>query len=251
MTEVTTHKYEKNFLKNVVFRIDFSPILKLTEEVPVDFQESLRERFPILEQQQAVTFKSTFKGKEKVDEKSEFRVWFFFDKEKQKKLTITYNWLAVEFFQYRHFEEFQELVQYVYDRFSQVYRPINCSRLGLRYVNRIEFPEGHPLEWSQFLASSICCSIESFWGKQDLSRAMTQFTLNRGDHTILFNFGVANSEFPARISRKEFILDYDCNTRECEDAEPLAKLDEFHLEIEGMFKESITKELEKLMGVKE
>jgi uncharacterized protein (TIGR04255 family) len=41
--------YEKNFLKQVILRLDFSPILILQKELNPDFQEKIRSKFPVLE----------------------------------------------------------------------------------------------------------------------------------------------------------------------------------------------------------
>lgn len=39
-------KYKRNFLSKVIFRIDFSPILKISEKAPTEFQNEIKNKFP-------------------------------------------------------------------------------------------------------------------------------------------------------------------------------------------------------------
>ena len=252
MGELEEIKYKTNFLKAVIFRLDFSPILVVAHELNPSFQEALRADFPKLEEQTAKTFEIKIERGEKTDSSSdEFKVWSFFDKDKTIKITIAYTYFAVEFFKYVHFEHFREITEKVFSIFLTSYKPVDWKRLGLRYTNQIAFNEGHPLEWSPFINSSLTYGIENFIdnNKSDLSRAMSQFIMNRDDHQLMFSFGVYNGdEFPSRISRKEFILDYDCSTTHFEEHEILSKLDSFHTDILRLFNNSITDDMRTIMG---
>lgn len=78
---------------------------------------------------------------------------------------------------------------------------------------------------------------------------MSQIILNYDDYTMNFNFGLFNSEFPAKISRKEFALDYDCYTELFEPEDIDDYLIKFNSEIKNMFERSIKNGLRKHMGV--
>lgn len=247
--ELKTIKYKTNFLKNVIFRIDFSPIIRLKKELSPDFQDILRPNFPLFEEQTAVEYFTTIKEDSKIDETRTSRLWHFFTREKTQKVTVSYQHLAVEFFKYTHFNEFSQNVEHIYNSFSSIYKPLDLKRLGLRYINNIVIDEGHPLEWSEFINSHLTHQIDNFIvDKTQLSRAMSQNVLNRGDHTIIFSYGIYNSEFPAKISRKEYILDYDCSTTDFDNNEAISKLKKYNLEILEFFEESITDVLRAKLG---
>lgn len=249
--KLETIRYKTNFLKNVIFRIDFSPIVRLKKELSPDFQDVLRPNFPLFEEQTAVEYFTTIKEDRKIDETRTSYVWNFFTHEKTQKVTVSYQHLAVEFFKYHHFNEFNQIVEQVYTSFSHFYKPLDVKRLGLRYINNIVIDEGHPLEWAEFINPHLIHPLDNFIAdKTHLSRFMSQTVLNRGDHTIIFSYGIYNSEFPARISRKEYILDYDCFTSDFDDNDVMSKLIEYNVEILELFEESITEALRAKMGGK-
>lgn len=244
-----TIRYQTNFLKNVIFRIDFSPIIRLQKELSPDFQDVLRTDFPAVEDQKAIEYFTTITAESRVDETRTSHIWSLFNHEKTQKVTISYQHLAVEIFKYTHFNEFSEIVEKVYAAFCNIYKPLDLKRLGLRYVNNIVIAEGHPLEWSELINPHLTHTIDNFIAdKTQLSRTMSQSVLRRADHTIIFSYGIYNSEFPAKISRKEYILDYDCSTTDFDSNDVMNKLPEYNLEILELFEASITDALRVKMG---
>jgi uncharacterized protein (TIGR04255 family) len=61
---------------------------------------------------------------------------------------------------------------------------------------------------------------------------------------------MSNDEFPNPITRKEFILDYDCFSHDVEYTEVINKLSDFHNNIQEMFENSIEDKLRKQMEAK-
>jgi uncharacterized protein (TIGR04255 family) len=249
MTQLEEIRYQRNFLKNVIFRIDFSPIVRLQKELSPDFQDSLRDNFPSLEAQVATEFHTAITEGRRIDETLNSHLWHFNNSERTQRIIISYKSLVIEFLEYTHFSEFSQIVEKVYSVFSNIYKPIDLQRLGLRYVNNIVMNSGHPLEWAELINPHLTHQIEHFIAdKTQLSRAMSQSTLLRGDHTIVFSYGIYNSEFPARISRKEYILDYDCFTTDFENDDLMVRLYEYNKEILELFENSITDGLREKMG---
>jgi uncharacterized protein (TIGR04255 family) len=243
-------RYRNNFIKNAIFRLDFSPILSLTQDLNPAFQEALREEFPKLEELQGLEYKAKFQKGEKIDEQKEFKIWSFFNKEKTYKITISFQFIVIECFKYSHFDNFRQISDKAYSTFLSLYKPLDNKRLGLRYINKIELPEGHPLEWKQFVKDFLVYSIENYDGdKSQLSRAMSQFVLNKGEHILTFSYGISNDEFPTPISRKEFILDYDCSTKDVDESQVIEKLNLFNTDIVALFEKCITDELRAKMEV--
>jgi uncharacterized protein (TIGR04255 family) len=48
--------YPRNFITQVIARVDFEPILRLKQEVPVGFHESIKDLFPRADQAESVEF---------------------------------------------------------------------------------------------------------------------------------------------------------------------------------------------------
>ncbi|MDA3822246.1 MAG: TIGR04255 family protein, partial [Bacteroidales bacterium] len=58
-----------------------------------------------------------------------------------------------------------------------------------------------------------------------------------------------NSEYPAKISRKEFIIDIDCYSNFIETNGIIATLDIFNTEAKNLFEKSIKRKLREKMGI--
>ena len=77
---------------------------------------------------------------------------------------------------------------------------------------------------------------------------MSQAILNYDDYRVNFNYGMFNSEFPAKISRKEFILDFDFYTEYVEQETIIPLIKKFNKEAAIMFEKCIKDGLRKKMG---
>jgi len=149
---------------------------------------------------------------------------------------------------YEDFDTFKIIIEKILTPFLKHYNP-NIKRLGLRYVNEIKIKKGHPFEWKDLINPSLTANIDKFLdNKSELSRAMSQLIINKGYYNITFSYGMFNSEYPSKISRKEFILDYDCYTFEIENNNEINKeLDIFNNEINKLFEKSINDGLRKIL----
>ncbi len=79
---------------------------------------------------------------------------------------------------------------------------------------------------------------------------MHYLELKEEGYNLKFQFGLFNSEYPNPISRKEFVLDYDCSTNEETDIlEIFDKAKEFNKKIHEWFEKSIQDGLRDIMGV--
>lgn len=66
---------------------------------------------------------------------------------------------------------------------------------------------------------------------------------------MTFQFGVHNPDFPARVRRRLFVLDFDCFYQGLQDGnEVLDQVELFHGRIETLFESSITQSLRDMMG---
>ena len=244
-------RYERNFLENVVCRLDYHPILLIQSTISPEFQESIRGILPIFEEQKGIESTIKLSNGKPESESRPVSNWIFQDQKKKFKLTITYNFIAFEDFAYSSLEPYLEIIKNILDLFESAYENISYKRIGLRYINKVQFSEGDPLDWSQYIAEPLIHSLDSFIvDKNELSRAMNQFVINRDEYLVTVNFGIHNGEFPAKIARREYILDYDCHSAEIADSGVISQLKQFNDTIVELFEKSINTDLKNEMGVK-
>src|SRR3989344_8121615 len=89
--------YKKNFLTNVILRIDFPVILELREKVPSQFQASIQSRFPILKETQEFGFEFMMSEKEQESKPLHSKMWQFYDLTKKNIATLSSSFLSLEF----------------------------------------------------------------------------------------------------------------------------------------------------------
>ncbi len=245
--------YETNFLENVIFRIDYSPILRMIKETPADFQTKIKGKFPrlreetIIELSRGITKKSDTESQSH-EEKQIRPVWKFFSKDQTQMVELTYNTLAVEFSKYSNFEEFRDSVEHAFHSFSEIYQSIDLKRLGLRYINHIVLEKGNPFDWKNLVNPSLTHFVDNFFDdKKDLAKALSRITTNKEDFEMNFLWGWHNTEFPSKIARRQFILDYDCYTHDVEEQNVVNLIEKFHDQIHSYFEKSIGDDLRKIM----
>jgi len=133
--------YKKTSLIQVVCQIRFPRILSINEKAPTDFQEQIREQYPLynvaVEQQQQVfvpmdvkvSFPSTWNEWSKIHT--------FSSQDKAWAITLTSTYLALTTSAYKRWEDFLEHLTRSLEALKQIYKPAFFERVGLRYVNAV------------------------------------------------------------------------------------------------------------------
>lgn len=126
--------------------------------------------------------------------------------------------------------------------FCEVFPEIRANRIGLRYINVLEVDEDHqnPLDWGKFVDSKLL-GITDFHKKERLSRAFQILEYNFDEDSLKFQAGIANPDYPAKIKRRQFVLDIDASSIGAfEFQEMIAKVNVGHGRIQELFEASIT-----------
>jgi uncharacterized protein (TIGR04255 family) len=135
--------YNRNPLERVICQLRFPPILRIDANIPAEFQEQVRTKFPNFNEnaefrielpqgsrlpaelvQQAV--QAT--GMKNYEFSSDDGFW---------KINLTRTFVALTATNYRRWEEFREQLLIPLVAFTRIYEPAYFSRLGLRYINLI------------------------------------------------------------------------------------------------------------------
>ncbi len=127
-------------LVEVVCQVRFPPILRISRDDPIDFQEQLRHRFPQLQTEQDVQVQFPLPGNPAAPS-AEFRprLHRFISQDEQTTVSLTLNFYALSTHRYTHWRDFAADLQLVHNAVSQVYQPAYATRIGLRYINRLTF----------------------------------------------------------------------------------------------------------------
>lgn len=244
--------YKSHFLTNVLFRVDFPKILELTEQKPPSkFQEKISDKYPIVKEVEGEIQKYQFKKALGCVETEKKVSWEFSNKEKTKRVFVDSDFVFVEYLKYEHFDDLFRDVKLIFETLVDLYPVRITNRVGLRYINQIKIGSGDPIDWNGLIDPSLFSVQREFIsGENNLLRSMHYLELKEEEYNLKFQFGLFNSEYPNPISRKEFILDYDCSTNEEIDISKIfGKAKEFNKIIHEWFEKSIQDGLREIMGV--
>jgi len=253
MSELTKNKsilYKKNFLSEVIIRVDLvSPIPSLAIELPKSIGKKALDIFPIDEPIKGFTQLGESE-KELTKNKMEFIEWNFFGRNREKQLNISQDHFFITNKNYLNFgsfkNEFIKIAEVIFNEFNQA----QPSRLGLRYINQIGFQEENALEWNDYIDTSLL-GLMSFSIKESKpTRIFHNFeVLNNQGFNLKFQFGIFNSDYPAPIRKKDFILDYDAFYKGLIEPKDISNnLDLYHYAIQELFESNITDKLRKVMN---
>ncbi len=237
------------FIKEVVFRLDFKQSPNLTKDFLDKIRETLKGEFPDTENQSIVTLELGVQQAERVLREKTSPVVVLLNKKTNNRMIFEPNALSFDIASYENYTKFREIVNVVISSMLAYNPSIQVSRAGLRYINQISLPDGSPFDWSNKIAEELRCGLGFPELRSNLLKAMGVWEFDQDDCRIRFQYGMFNSEYPNRISKKEFALDYDCYcTEEGPLTSVLLNMDRFHKTIKGLFDRSIGDELSKKEG---
>ncbi len=243
-------QYKKDFLTFVIVKIDFLNSLESTEKgIPRELNGLISKYFKIFEPQKLIGQQFLFSSKDfKHSEKKEIIEWKYFDKNRLKQFVLNPEFALIEYKEHEPFENLKETFLDIIKQLFKVEEKLQIKRFGLRYINNIELQENDLTNWKEYINNNLLSIFNFYESDSILSRAISHIEFNFEDLYLRFQSGMRNPDYPASISRKVFVLDYDCySTALIDDLGDLEnKLDKSHELILQMFKESVT---EKLKGI--
>lgn len=124
-------------LSEVICQVRFPTILKILKDPPIEFQELVRARFPVLEVEQPLEFRMPSPlSSEQPQATSRPKIYRFKSTDTGTAISLAVDFFAVATKQYRHWEEFAENIELASEAARQAYEPSHATRIGLRYTNR-------------------------------------------------------------------------------------------------------------------
>lgn len=223
---------ENNFLNEVIFRIDFTTILKLSgnkKESAEEFQKKIFREFPNVEIMHHNNFDIDIDVKSGLPKQlnSENNIcWIFRNKLGDKEISLSSNTLSYicKNGSYNGFKSFLNDILLILEALN-IYKPFELKFLGLRYINQIDDKEINnniDLYINDFLSNkSLIDNLDN--DKELLSQIFTKFSIKKNNYLLTLQYGFFNPDFPNPHHQKDFILDYDCVTNEIKDIKDVEK----------------------------
>ena len=247
-------KYEHPYLNEVIFRINFSNILMLSEnnkEVAKDFYEKISKEFPnaIIKRNQSFNIGiDVDTGKPMQITQDGSLVWTYKNRKHDKSVELTSNSLILHYKKgaYSHFRCFLDDVILLINALKE-YNPKDLSFLGLRYINQIDGKTINELK--ECINPKYFNEYIMTLDEEDFIQVLNRLSIKKDDYILNFQYGLFNAAYPNPNFDKDFILDLDCTTKKVKVIDDVAdELKQMNKYIQSKFEEAITDILRGEMG---
>ena len=247
-------EYKQNILFEVLFQARFPEILKISQSVPVEFQDIIRKEGYLKLASDVTVFASNM-PKELEEVASTTKVYHFLSENEDWKISLAKDFVALTCSgDYRTYAGFRERLEKVLQICSEIYDSPYFTRIGLRkkYVaNKISLPyvkqeieDFIPQHIFPELTTSIAENIETL-------QKISQFNDNEMKANVAHVLSKVSGKFRQQqfVNEKSYVIDIDCflesRTKEIENV--LTRCDIFKRLNWNIFQWSITDPLRKAM----
>jgi uncharacterized protein (TIGR04255 family) len=211
--------YRRNPLIEVICQLQIPPILRISAEPPVAFQEMVRAEYPLFSEKFpdvniempagvppaiAEIIKRTVPARKLIgyDFTSADQAW---------KVSLTRDFLSLSTHQYSHWEDFRLHLESPLRAFTAVYAPAFFSRVGLRYQDliqksRLDLPA--ETKWSELIKPQFAGvhAVPELEGHIEESVGQLLINLPQFGGKVRMNFGIVTT---VAKNEKCFLIDSD------------------------------------------
>lgn len=245
-------KYKNNFLKKVIYKVNFDETNEISEDSIRKYKEALGSNYDPLSliEQKGLIIQG--KGSDFSTVPDNHSIWKIEAKDGTHFVEIDRSSFAIIFNDY---DRFSSAYTHIETTFNQFFEQINSikdiRRVGLRYVNEIEIKAADFTKWSDFIQECLTKHFDFYQDTSKLRRSMHSDVIAYDEDTsINLNYGIFNKYFPAPIVEPQFILDIDAySTFAVKVQDCLGMLKKYNEAIAIYFERSITEGLREKMEV--
>ena len=163
MSDYKRVKYDKCPLVEVTYQLNFPALLSIEAKEPVNFQEAVRKKYPVynqqIEQQNEVLVNvENAKANAVFNQQQVRKLHNFISEDQQWRITLAKDMLAFSTVNYDTWEDLTARTVDVISAFVEEYSPAFFTRIGLRYIDAIERPVLGLQEtpWDELLQPHLC-----------------------------------------------------------------------------------------------
>lgn len=256
MSDYDSIRYEKNFLTQVIVRIDFLQFLPTIQLLTPSIETEILKSFPRRGKDQKIQFNAinvTIDSSRLNTPDAQHEMIEGIQREYisgKNKLLLSNKFVVFEINDYEsydlHRESFRDVLHSLFAE-----NELASARVGIRYINI--FNSNDIKIRKNMFASSISSSIGANTldkeGDIRLTRAMGMNEYQVSSMILNFRYGMYNPDFPNPLQKKDFVLDFDCFTMEpIESSDGILRcIDMGHKSIQVLFETSITDSLRKVL----
>jgi len=240
--------YTSNPLQEVICQIRFPRVLEIESRLPVDFQKTVAQRYPLLETREAVRIEIS-----KGETTERAVVYEFGSTDHRWKLSLASDFIAISTQDYIRWEEFRDHLATSLAYLFQHYTPAIFLRIGLRYANLIDRSklrlEGLP--WREVIRPSLVGIMsETIIPPADVAELTGTIGVRLNEGFVTVRYGLIK---PSDLDHTVYLIDSDFFTEkptspDTKDALRLA--DEFNAESGRVFRWCIDDRLHDALGPK-
>jgi len=136
--------YQRNPLNEVLCQLRFPAILKITSEIPVEFQEKIRYDYPSLFIKRPIEIPNPTVTPEFITVLESLNkmllsetLYTFVSEDSQWQVSLSKDFISLSTKSYKNYEEFQERFKNIIEVFEDLYKPSSYIRIGLKYQDLI------------------------------------------------------------------------------------------------------------------
>ena len=209
--------YARNPLEQVICQLRFPSLLRIVAEPPVNFQESIRQQFPILMERQQISIELPGELRKVLPadllSSPADRSYDFASEDESWKVSVAKGFIALSTRKYERWEQFRQTLQDVWSAFQAEYRPSHLTRIGLRYKNAVKRKElglaGTP--WHELLQNHILGVLQEPSIVDKVRSSIQEVLLSASpDEQVRIRHGLGSGD-PAEAS---YLIDADFFTEE-------------------------------------
>lgn len=242
--------YKRNFLKDVIFRVDFVNPIDVNAFVK-DNLNQLKKLYPlyspikIKHNNIKVNFDEQ-NGDSVLREEIEQVQQIFFNAERTARMEINANALVINYKQYINFDPLYNDIDNILELLIKNSN-IVVGRTGLRYINIFENSDLENIEWKKYIKGSMLF-VEN-WGNYNVLQHMSIANLKKDNCLIKIQYGLFNGEIPNDRVKDSYILDIDASSFQmCDLKDVKSYIKSWNENIREVFECSITEEMKQVLN---
>jgi uncharacterized protein (TIGR04255 family) len=188
----------------VIAQVRFPPLLSILKEPPIEFQESIRQRFPQLTREN--TAQIAINNDDQPSLTFQPPAYRFGSAESESQAALSAEFFAVSTKRYTGWRRFLDDLTFVHAAVVNIYNPSYASRVGLRYVNHLTQDNtgiDNRADLLQLVRPELSVTLHGpFWENADEMISIVSFGDGEARLNLRYGFSIADAS-------PIFVLDFD------------------------------------------
>ena len=241
-------KYVKNYLKSVIFRMDFLTSEKdIYEIMKKEIIDKIQERFKYLEPIQTINNTNIFYDETTNNlqaNKEELKRYVFHTVDGSADLIIDPVSIVINYNKYINSEDLKKNIEVL----NSIIPQITVNRVGLRYVNYFENNKLGSIDWEKYISEDLLKTIKYDYETKVL-QAINVVDLKYEECVLKIQYGLHNQNFPSDRIKDAFVLDFDASSNEITSRDNVSDIAiKWNGIIENLFEKAIKDDLRSVLN---